>query len=95
MSAEVRIFRLQRGWQYGLNFYLRRELQEWNPAEPQGYVLASPSGIQELRRTRTPYQVLDDTSLPAILIRVHASETKSKTATAPDSSERIAKGAKS
>jgi 4-amino-4-deoxy-L-arabinose transferase-like glycosyltransferase len=94
ISAEVRTFRLQRGWQYGLNFYLRRELQEWNSSEPQGYVLASPSGIQELRRSRIPYQVLDDTSLPAILIRVRASETKSKTATASDSSERIAKGAK-
>lgn len=94
MSTKVRTFRLQRGWQYGLNFYLRREVQEWNPSEPQGYVLASPSGIQELRKTRVPYQVLDDTSLPAILIRVHASETKSKTATTRESSERITKEAK-
>jgi 4-amino-4-deoxy-L-arabinose transferase-like glycosyltransferase len=94
MSAEVRTFRLQRGWQHGLNFYLRREVQEWNPSDPQGYVLASPSGIRELRRTRILYQVLDDTSLPAILIRVRASETQSKSATAPDSSERITKGAK-
>jgi 4-amino-4-deoxy-L-arabinose transferase-like glycosyltransferase len=90
-AAEVRTFHLQRGWQFALNFYLRRELQEWNPAEPLGYVLASPAGIQELRRTRIPYQVLDDTSLPAILIRIRASENKSKRATAPESSDRTPK----
>jgi 4-amino-4-deoxy-L-arabinose transferase-like glycosyltransferase len=93
MSAEVRTFRLQRGWQFGLNFYLRRQLQEWNSSEPQGDVLTSPSGIQELRRTRIPYQVLDDTSLPAILIRIRASEAKSKSAAAPKPSDRLSKGA--
>jgi len=89
MAGEIRTFRLQRGWQFGLNFYLRRELQEWNPSEPQGYVLASPAGIQELRRSQIPYQVLDDTSLPAILIRIQASENKSKRAKAPSSARTI------
>src|SRR5712692_7136174 len=92
MTADVRTLSLQRGWQFGLNFYLQRELQEWNPSEPQGYVLASPSGIQELRRTRIQYQVLDDTSFPAILVRIRASENKSKKATAPESPNRTFKG---
>src|SRR5712672_395111 len=83
MAAEVRIFRLQRAWQFGLNFYLRRELQEWNPAEPAGYVLTSPAGIQELKRSRISYRVLDDTSISAILIRVGISENTSKSAKAP------------
>ena len=90
MASEVRTFRLQRGWQFGLNFYLQRELQEWIPSEPQGYVLTSPAGIQELRRIQIRYQVLDDTSLPAILIRIQASENKSKRATAPSSDRTIA-----
>ena len=83
MAAEVRTFRLQRAWQFGLNFYLRRELQEWNPAEPVGYVLTSPTGIQELKRSRISYRVLDDTSISAILIRVGISENTSKSAKAP------------
>ena len=91
MAAEVRTFRLQRGWQFGLNFYLRRELQEWNPAEPAGCVLVSPIGIQELRRTRISFRVLDDSSVSAILIRVDISENRSKNATAPPSSHRITK----
>jgi 4-amino-4-deoxy-L-arabinose transferase-like glycosyltransferase len=86
MAAEVRSFRLQRAWQFGLNFYLRREVQEWNPAEPAGYVLTSPTGIQELKRSRISYRVLDDTSISAILIRVGISETRSKSAVAPETS---------
>jgi 4-amino-4-deoxy-L-arabinose transferase-like glycosyltransferase len=89
VAAEVRTFRLQRAWQFGLNFYLRRELQEWNPAESIGYVLASPVGIQELRKSRISFQVLDDTSVSAILIRVGISENRSKSAAAPEASPRI------
>jgi hypothetical protein len=91
MAAEVRIFRLQRAWQFGLNFYLRRELQEWNPAEPVGYVLTSPTGIQELKRSRISYRVLDDTSISAILIRIGISETRSESAAAPETSPRVNK----
>src|SRR6267378_3426395 len=91
MAAEVRTFRLQRAWQFGLNFYLRRELQEWNPAEPAGYVLTSPTGVQELKRSRISYRVLDDTSISAILIRVGISETRSESAVAPETSPRINK----
>jgi len=90
-AAEVRTFRLQRAWQFGLNFYLRRELQEWNPAEPAGYVLTSPTGIQELKTSRISYRVLDDTSISAILIRVGISENRSKNAAAPEASPRINK----
>src|SRR5882724_10121384 len=90
-AAEVRTFRLQRAWQFGLNFYLRRELQEWSPAEPAGYVLTSSTGIQELKRSRISYRVLDDTSISAILIRVGISENTSKSAKAPKTSPRINK----
>jgi 4-amino-4-deoxy-L-arabinose transferase-like glycosyltransferase len=92
MTAGVRTLDLQRAWQYGLNFYLKQELREWDPSEPQGYVLASPSGIQELRKTRIQYQVLDDSSFPAILlIRIRGSENKLKSATAPELTHRTIK----
>jgi 4-amino-4-deoxy-L-arabinose transferase-like glycosyltransferase len=92
MTAGVRTLDLQRAWQYGLNFYLKQELREWDPSEPQGYVLASPSGIQELRKTRIQNQVLDDSSFPAILlIRIRGSENKLKSATAPELTHRTIK----
>ena len=70
MAAEVRTLGLQRSWQFGLDFYLQRELQEWDSSAPAGYVLASASGMQELNRHRIPFQVLDQRSFKATLIRV-------------------------
>src|SRR5260370_29499735 len=55
MAAEVRTFRLQRAWQFGLNFYLRRALKEWDLSETAGHVLTSPTGIPALKRRPTMY----------------------------------------
>jgi 4-amino-4-deoxy-L-arabinose transferase-like glycosyltransferase len=88
MTADVRSLRLQRAWQYGLNFYLQRPLEEWEPSEPQGYVIASASGMQELNRNRLRYEILDDTSFPAILIRIRGSQKDSRKAKAPESRKR-------
>ena len=70
IAAEVRTLGLQRAWKFGLNFYLRRELQEWDPSTPEGYVLASASGMQKLNQNRIPFQVLEDRSFEATLIRI-------------------------
>jgi 4-amino-4-deoxy-L-arabinose transferase-like glycosyltransferase len=68
---EVMALRLRRGWQYGLNFYLHRELREWNSSETrQRYVISSPAGVAELEKHRIPYQLVDDTCLEAMLIRI-------------------------
>ena len=84
------MFRLQRAWQYGLNFYLQRPLKEWAPSEPGGYVIASASGMQELNRDRILYEILDDASFPAILIRVGGSQKDSQKAKASGSPDRAA-----
>ena len=70
MAAEGRTLGLQRSWQFGLDFYLQRELQEWDASAPEGYILASASGMQELNRRRIPFQVLDQRSFEATLLRV-------------------------
>lgn len=44
-------FRLQRSWQYGLNFYLEREVQEWQPSDPgPALVLTNPQGFEEIKK---------------------------------------------
>jgi len=88
MTADVRTLRLQRAWQYGLNFYLGRPLKEWDPSQPGGYVVASTSGMQELNRNRIRYEILDDASFPAILIRVRSSQKDSQKARALQSPSR-------
>jgi hypothetical protein len=42
---------LNRSWNYGLAFYLRRELPQWSPNDPQAaLVLTNPKGLEEIRR---------------------------------------------
>ncbi|MCU1242924.1 MAG: hypothetical protein JWO71_3650 [Candidatus Acidoferrum typicum] len=84
-AADIRCLRLQRAWQYGLNFYLHRPLKEWEPSKPRGFVIASASGMQELNRNRIRYETLDDTSFSAILIFVGGSQKDSQKARALES----------
>ncbi len=71
MSSGVKVFQVQRGRQYALNFYLDRELKEWSPSEAEDqYVLSSVRGILELREKRILYQLVDDTCMDVILVRV-------------------------
>lgn len=44
-------YRLSRSWEYGLTFYLGRELQEWSAERPlAGLVLTTPKGFAEIKR---------------------------------------------
>ena len=76
MVENVRTLQLPRAWQYGLNFYLQRSLKEWELSEPAGYVIASPSGIRILNKNRLRFEVMDNTSFPAIVILVHGTQEK-------------------
>jgi 4-amino-4-deoxy-L-arabinose transferase-like glycosyltransferase len=43
-------YRLNRSWNYGLAFYLHRELPEWSPQDLQpALVLTNPRGLEEIR----------------------------------------------
>lgn len=44
-------YQLPRAWNYGLAFYFNRELPEWSPNDPDpAFVLATPKGLQEIRK---------------------------------------------
>jgi len=54
-------FQLTRSWQYGLNFYLGREVAEWSPADPEAaLVLTTPQGLEEIRKTGRVQGALDE-----------------------------------
>jgi len=43
-------YHLNRSWNYGLAFYLYRELPQWSPNDPQAaLVLTNPKGLEEIR----------------------------------------------
>lgn len=71
IASEVQTLRLARSWQYGLHFYLHRELPEWSASAPAPrYVLSSLNGIAELKNRGVPFETLDSTSPHAILVKV-------------------------
>ncbi len=54
-------FHLSRSWQYGLNFYLGREIAEWSPADVSAaLVLTTPQGLEEIRKTGRVQGPLDE-----------------------------------
>ncbi len=64
-------FRLRRGSQYALNFYLRRELADCSFATPLPMLaFVSPSGLRELRERRRPFRVIDSSCLNAFLVEI-------------------------
>ncbi len=70
-SGTIVTFRLNRGWQYGMNFYLGREIAEWagDPNEP-AIVIISPSGLTELRCKHVEFTVIDDNSFEAFVVQI-------------------------
>jgi 4-amino-4-deoxy-L-arabinose transferase-like glycosyltransferase len=54
-------FHLTRSWEYGLGFYLGRELLEWSPADVSAaLVLTTPQGLDEIRKTGRVQGALDE-----------------------------------
>jgi len=54
-------FHLTRSWQYGLNFYLGREVAEWPPADMDAaLVLTTPQGLDEIRKMGRVQGSLDE-----------------------------------
>jgi 4-amino-4-deoxy-L-arabinose transferase-like glycosyltransferase len=49
-SREIRTYRLPRGFQFGLNFYLHRELEEWKGPSSQGTIIfTAPKQVDDLQ----------------------------------------------
>jgi 4-amino-4-deoxy-L-arabinose transferase-like glycosyltransferase len=84
--AELRVYRLERNWHYGLNFYLGRELPEWTSvlagnSAPSGQVsgtahpilvYTNAEGLAELASTGRKFRVLERGSPQLQLVQVES-----------------------
>ena len=70
--ARVQAYRLHRAWHYGLNYYLDRELPEWDERGGPSLVVTNADGVRTLKSLDVPVKILDDVSVEAVLVRVPA-----------------------
>ncbi len=71
MKVSLAVYHLPRAWRYGLNFYLRRELQEWVPESPRPeWLYTNRAGLAELQRLGVRGTVVEPGSPEALLVRV-------------------------
>lgn len=67
------VYDLPRSWQYGLAFYLGRELPEWSPTNPEAaLVLTSPQGFEALRDRGFFHGALDESREGIVFVPIPA-----------------------
>jgi 4-amino-4-deoxy-L-arabinose transferase-like glycosyltransferase len=70
-AANTYSFKLQRSWQYQLNFYLHREILEWSPnVAGEVTVVASEKNLQELEKSAQIIAVISEQSPQAEIVVV-------------------------
>jgi 4-amino-4-deoxy-L-arabinose transferase-like glycosyltransferase len=83
----IEIYGLRRDWAYQLNFYLGRELQEWDghTLPMKGVLLfTNRDGVARLRAAVGQVSVVDENSPEAILVRVGEPSSREQAATEPE-----------
>lgn len=64
-------YKLQRAWQYQLNFYLHREITEWNPEiAGEAVVVTNQKHLEELKTHAEIVSVISDRSPQAEIVIV-------------------------
>ncbi len=82
-GAPVETYGLKRDWSYQLNFYLGRELAEWEGQPlPEGglMVFTNQAGVSRMRASMDSVTVVEEDSPEAILVRVAGTGDKGKQA---------------
>jgi len=75
--AHAAAFQLNRAWLYGLNYYLRGELPEYDRASREpAYVFVSREGMETLLGQEIRFVVIDSLSEKAQLVRIVPEEMK-------------------
>jgi 4-amino-4-deoxy-L-arabinose transferase-like glycosyltransferase len=70
-SGGIVVFRLKRSWHYGLNFYLHREIEEWNgDTNNPAIAVVSIEGLSDLRYRHANFAVIDDTAMQAMVVLI-------------------------
>jgi hypothetical protein len=72
-AANTYSFKLQRSWQYQLNFYLHREILEWSPnVAGEVTVVTSEKNLQELEKSAQIVAVISEQSPQAEIVVVRS-----------------------
>jgi hypothetical protein len=62
-AANTYSFKLQRSWQYQLNFYLHHEIAEWSPdIAGEAMVVTSQKNLEELKKSAQIVRVVSEQS---------------------------------
>jgi 4-amino-4-deoxy-L-arabinose transferase-like glycosyltransferase len=70
-AGRIVVFRLKRSWQYGLNFYLHREIEEWNgDSNYPAIAVVSIEGLSELQYRHADFMVIDNTAMQAQVVQI-------------------------
>jgi hypothetical protein len=70
-AANTYSFKLQRSWQYQLNFYLHHEIMEWSPrVAGEATVVTSEKNLEELERSAQIVAVISKQSPEAEVVVV-------------------------
>ena len=83
-AASVSVYRLHRAWDFGLDYYLKRDLPEWALGEAvlPALVATNDSGIEALREQGVSVEVLEHVSREGVLVRVRVSRPAPASASA-------------
>jgi 4-amino-4-deoxy-L-arabinose transferase-like glycosyltransferase len=74
-SGRTYSFKMQRGWLYGLNFYLHRDITEWTPSlKDSVIVVTSELSLAELKRNAEIIRVISHFSAEANILEVRSSQ---------------------
>jgi hypothetical protein len=72
-AARTYSFKLQRGWEYQLDFYLHREITEWSPnVSGEAIVVTTDKNLGELKKSAEIIAVISDRSRQAQIVEVRA-----------------------
>jgi len=72
-AGAVDVYRLDRAWQYGLEYYLGRTMPDWTPAESLPILLfTNEGGCNDFRRRGMNCEPLEKTAPKAWLVRLSA-----------------------
>ena len=70
-AAKTYSFKLQRSWQYQLNFYLRREIPEWSASVAgEAVVVTGAKNLEELEKSAQVIEVVSEQSSEAEVVVV-------------------------
>ena len=76
-SAPVQSYGLHRTWQFGIEYYLRRPVEEWETGGPAGTIVVTTTlGAREMQLEGTGVEIVREISNDAVLVRTTGADDR-------------------